>query len=114
MQKVAQDILKNGRAVETREYLSSAKEILALFPEPLPDDPDISYTYDERDRLLSRTDPDSTPSDPTDNPVVSYTYDAAGNRTSLTIPSGTTSYTYDVLNRISRDFSASIDTSSGG
>jgi RHS repeat-associated protein len=42
-------------------------------------------------RLLSRTDPDGT--------AISYTYDAAGNRLSVTIPAGTTSYTFDAMNR---------------
>jgi RHS repeat-associated protein len=55
-----------------------------------------SYTYDARDRLLSRTDYAGTP----DARSISYTYDAAGNRTSLTVPSGTTTYTYDALNRL--------------
>ena len=32
--------------------------------------------------------------------VLIYTYDAAGNRTSVTTPQGTTSYTYDALNRL--------------
>ena len=51
-----------------------------------------SYLYDERDRLLSRTEPD--------NRTIQYTYDAAGNILSLIVPSGTTAYTYDALNRI--------------
>ena len=52
------------------------------------------YAYDERDRLLSRTDPDGT--------TISYTYDAAGNRTSVTTPAGATAYTFDALNRTRR------------
>jgi RHS repeat-associated protein len=50
-----------------------------------------TYTYDQRDRLLSRTDPDGQ--------VISYTYDGAGNRTSVTTLAGKTSFTFDVLNR---------------
>jgi RHS repeat-associated protein len=50
-----------------------------------------TYRYDERDRLVSRTDPDGT--------SISYTYDLASNRTSVTTPAGTTVYTFDALNR---------------
>lgn len=52
-----------------------------------------TWDYDERDRLLSRTDPDGR--------TISYTYDAASNRTSVTVPSGTITYTFDTLNRLS-------------
>ena len=51
-----------------------------------------SYVYDERNRLVSRTEPD--------NRTISYTYDKASNILTLTVPSGTTTYTYDALNRI--------------
>src|SRR4029077_15427281 len=50
------------------------------------------YVYDQRDRLLARTDPDGT--------AIAYTYDVAGNRTSVTTPAGTTAYSFDVLNRV--------------
>src|SRR5262249_45370351 len=50
------------------------------------------FTYDGRDRLLSRTDPDGL--------AVAYTYDANGNRTSVSGPSGTANYTFDALDRI--------------
>jgi RHS repeat-associated protein len=51
-----------------------------------------SYIYDQRDRLLSVSNPDGT--------TLIYTYDPAGNRTSVAAPSGTTEYAYDVLNRL--------------
>jgi RHS repeat-associated protein len=51
-----------------------------------------TYTYDQRDRLLTVQNPDGS--------ILSYTYDLK-NRTSVTIPSGTTTYTYDTLNRLS-------------
>lgn len=51
-----------------------------------------NYVYDERDRLISRTEPD--------NRTISYSYDKASNILTLTVPSGTTNYTYDKLNRI--------------
>jgi RHS repeat-associated protein len=50
------------------------------------------YDYDERDRLVKRTDPDGR--------KIEYTYDAASNRTSVTIASGTVNYTFDVRNRL--------------
>jgi len=56
-----------------------------------------TYTYDSRDRLLSRSEPDGA--------VASYTYDDAGHRTSVTATvegsSLTTSYTFDAVNRVS-------------
>jgi RHS repeat-associated protein len=50
------------------------------------------YQYDERDRLLLRTDPDGR--------TIAYTYDAAGNRLSVASAAGTTQYAYDALNRL--------------
>ena len=50
------------------------------------------YVYDERDRLVSRTDPDGM--------QISYVYDVAGNRTALTSLAGTTVYTFDLVNRL--------------
>ncbi|MGA1842659.1 MAG: RHS repeat domain-containing protein, partial [bacterium] len=52
-----------------------------------------AFVYNERDRLLQRTDPDGA--------TISYTYDEAGNRTSVTVPSGTNTYAFDALNRLS-------------
>ncbi|NEP58533.1 MAG: RHS repeat-associated core domain-containing protein, partial [Symploca sp. SIO2G7] len=51
-----------------------------------------TYSYDERDRLLQRIDPDGR--------SIAYTYDEAGNRTSVVIPSGSTAYTFDEQNRL--------------
>src|SRR5262249_14931362 len=51
-----------------------------------------TYSYDARDRLVSRTDPDGR--------TISYTYDAASNRTSVRVPSGRTLYTYDADNQL--------------
>jgi len=48
--------------------------------------------YPVTGRLATVTNPDLS--------FVSYNYDSAGNRKSVTTPSGTTSYTYDSLNRI--------------
>ncbi|MCP3994624.1 MAG: RHS repeat-associated core domain-containing protein, partial [bacterium] len=55
-----------------------------------------TYTYDDRDRLLEKTDPTGY--------KLGYGYDLQGNRTRLTATVGaqvfTTTYTYDVLNRL--------------
>lgn len=51
-----------------------------------------AYQYDERNRLLGRSEPDGR--------AITYTYDAAGNILSLNVPSGSTHYGYDVLNRL--------------
>ncbi|MCX5955720.1 MAG: putative Ig domain-containing protein [Cyanobacteria bacterium] len=51
-----------------------------------------TYQYDERDRLLGRSEPDGR--------AITYTYDAAGNILSLNVPSGRTHYGYDALNRL--------------
>ncbi|OUL33998.1 putative Ig domain-containing protein [Nostoc sp. 106C] len=53
------------------------------------------YDYDERDRLVKRTDNIGGVSR-----NISYTYDAASNRTSVTTASGTVNYTFDVRNRL--------------
>src|SRR5262249_35505722 len=50
-----------------------------------------NYAYDDRDRLVSRTEPDGT--------RISYVYNAASERTAVTTPAGTTSYTFDALGR---------------
>ena len=52
-----------------------------------------NFTYDQLNRLTNVTYPD--------NSVVSYTYDPNGNRKTMTDSSGTTSYSYDALNRLS-------------
>lgn len=57
-----------------------------------------SYKYDERDRLISRTDPTGLYT--ANNATIEYGYDAAGNITSVAVPSGTTGYTYDERNRL--------------
>ena len=52
-----------------------------------------TFEYDNRDRLLSKTDPITG--------AISYSYDLAGNRTSVTTPNkGTVTYTFDTLNRL--------------
>jgi YD repeat-containing protein len=51
-----------------------------------------SYEYDNRDRLSQITNPDGK--------AIGYGYDVLNNVTSLTTESGTTSYTYDALNRL--------------
>ncbi|MCP3974181.1 MAG: RHS repeat protein, partial [bacterium] len=55
-----------------------------------------SYTYDDRDRLIEKTDPNGY--------KLGYGYDLQGNRTRLTATVGaqvfTTTYTYDDLNRV--------------
>lgn len=60
------------------------------------------YDYDERDRLVKRTDPDGR--------SISYTYDAASNRTSVTTASGTVNYTFDVRNRLDQVIEGEIVT----
>ena len=51
-----------------------------------------SYVYDERDRLVSMTNPEGK--------SVGYGYDVLNNLTSLTTEASQTDYTYDALNRI--------------
>ncbi len=51
----------------------------------------LLYVYDQRDRLLSCSEPDGT--------VISYKYDAAGDRTAVITPAGATSYSFDALGR---------------
>ncbi|BBD70417.1 YD repeat protein [Nostoc commune NIES-4072] len=55
------------------------------------------YDYDERDRLIQRTDNIGGVSR-----NISYTYDVASNRTSVTTASGTVNYTFDVRNRLDK------------
>ena len=50
------------------------------------------WTYDVRDRVVSRIDPGGG--------VVRWAYDVRGNRTSVTTLAGVTRYTYDELNRL--------------
>ncbi|MDV6032260.1 MAG: hypothetical protein F9B45_19665 [Phycisphaera sp. RhM] len=67
-------------------------------PETIEDHRGITrFRYDERDRLLSRTDPDGS--------NISYTYDDSGNRTSVTTTvfgnaPRTTVYSFDVQGRM--------------
>ncbi len=53
------------------------------------------YDYDVRDRLVKRTDSINGMAR-----SIEYGYDIASNRTSVTTASGTTTYTYDDLNRL--------------
>ncbi|MEL4894751.1 papain fold toxin domain-containing protein [Crocosphaera sp. Alani8] len=55
-------------------------------------------TYDERDRLITQTDPTGVYLD--SGNTLEYSYDLAGNRTSVTTPSGTVYYTFDEWNRL--------------
>lgn len=57
------------------------------------------FTYDERDRLIARTDPDGPYISP-GGPTIQYTYDDASNRTSVQTPNGTTTYGFDAQNRL--------------
>ncbi|WP_242049331.1 RHS repeat-associated core domain-containing protein [Aulosira sp. FACHB-615] len=63
------------------------------------------YDYDERDRLVKRTDNIDGVSR-----SISYTYDAASNRTSVTTASGTVNYTFDVRNRLDKVIENGITT----
>ena len=56
------------------------------------------YVYDANDRLTKVEHWDATETTLLDD--VTYGYDDAGNRTSMIDPTGTTSYGYDVLNRL--------------
>ncbi|MFD6286345.1 DUF6531 domain-containing protein [Streptomyces sp. NPDC060205] len=59
-----------------------------------------TYTYDKVGRLLTSVSPrgNAAGADPAAY-TTSYTYDAAGNNTKVTGPAGTTSTTYDAINR---------------
>ena len=52
-----------------------------------------TYTYDNLNRLLSRSTPGET--------TVSFTYTATGKRQTMTDASGTTTYSYDDMDRLS-------------
>jgi RHS repeat-associated protein len=54
----------------------------------------ITYTYDNFDRMLSKTTPQGT---------ITYTYDAAGRKTSMTVAGqSSVNYTYDNANRLTQ------------
>ena len=75
-----------------------------LLTETKPDGNMISNSYDGNNRLTAITYPDGT--------GVAYSYDNVGNRTAMTDSSGTTSYTYDSLNRlasVSKDYTLSYN-----
>ncbi|WP_219892165.1 putative Ig domain-containing protein [Chamaesiphon polymorphus] len=64
-----------------------------------------SFSYDLRDRLISKTDVDGS--------KISYTYDLAGNRTSVTTQvingnANTTTYTFDERNRLDKVLSGGV------
>src|SRR5579883_2518764 len=54
-----------------------------------------TYTYDSQNRLLSKI-----PDPALNEPAVSFTYTATGKRASMTDASGTTTYSYDNLDRL--------------
>jgi RHS repeat-associated protein len=86
--------------LETFTYWPSGHIKTATVSETGKDDQITSYTYDNRDRLTTETQPNGT--------VLSYDYDANGNRTQVTTTRTTTNgeqttavnYTYDALNRL--------------
>lgn len=57
------------------------------------------FAYDERDRLIARTDPNGPYISP-GGPTIQYTYDDSSNRTSVQTPNGTTTYGFDAQNRL--------------
>jgi len=57
------------------------------------------YDYDERNRLIQRTDILGTGASQTTR-AIQYGYDVASNKTSVTTASGTTTYAYDERNRL--------------
>ncbi len=62
-----------------------------------------SYTYDERGRMLSKTEPDGK--------QISYTYDSVtGKVASVTTPSGTTQYRYNALGQLAKVVAAEGET----
>lgn len=54
------------------------------------------YVYDNADRIASQTYTSGS------SPVISYTYDANGNLTQRTDATGTTTFTYDGYNRMTK------------
>ncbi|OUL29670.1 hypothetical protein BV378_05730, partial [Nostoc sp. RF31YmG] len=58
-----------------------------------------TYKYDERGRLISRTDPYG-PYIATDKPTIEYSYDELGRISSVKTAIGNTIYTYDEQNRL--------------
>jgi RHS repeat-associated protein len=59
-----------------------------------------SYTYDAMDRVTQILYGGDTACVPSSGNCITYTYDADGNVTSRTDNTGTTTYTYDALNRL--------------
>ncbi len=57
-----------------------------------------TYDYDERERLISRTDPNGPYT--SNGKTIEYKYDAAGNRTEVRTSSSSTTYAYDEQNRL--------------
>nr|WP_275994356.1 RHS repeat-associated core domain-containing protein [Argonema antarcticum] len=57
-----------------------------------------TFKYDERNRLISRTDPNGVYL--ASGNTLEYGYDVAGNRTEVRTPNGNVSYTYDEQNRL--------------
>ena len=60
-----------------------------------------TYTYDAAHRLTGRSYTGGTPPVPT--PAVSFTYDTRGNRTRMTDAMGTVRYSYDTMDRLTRE-----------
>ena len=56
------------------------------------------YEYDERDRLIARTDPSGIYLE--NGSTIEYDYDVASNLISLSTPGGVTTYSYDERNRL--------------
>jgi RHS repeat-associated protein len=83
--------LPDGSSTESRSYDTAGNLITLRHFNGLS----TSYSYDGLNRLLSRT-PDPNSGEPT----VSFTYTATGKRASMTDASGTTTYTYDSLDRL--------------
>jgi RHS repeat-associated protein len=63
---------------------------------PGSSEPNVKYEYDEANRLTKISYPGSS------TPTVTYKYDKDGDRTDMTDGTGTTTYAYDVLDRLER------------
>src|SRR5205823_4682246 len=63
-------------------------------------DGQITYGYDNRDRLVEACYQASCPGG--GDPFIRYAYDAVGNRTAETRPTGTTTYSYDASDELTQ------------
>jgi RHS repeat-associated protein len=86
--ELTQKTLPDGTLSESRTYDNNGNLATATHFNGVT----TTYTYDQLNRLLSRSTPGEAP--------VSFTYTATGKRQTMSDASGTTTYTYDNMDRL--------------